>query len=553
MSEARPQDLPLIVQSDRTILLDVHSPYAGPCRDEIMAFAELVKAPEHIHTYSISAISLWNAKSAGLDTDQILERLDKWSKFPIPQPVESYIQDVSSRFGKLILEPYDNDCFLLKITDPFIAKAIAANIKLSKLLHPVAVEDQKISAFEIKQYERGDVKLALIKLGYPVDDRVPLVKSESLPIELKCELRDYQLEAARSLLGDLGPGTGYGTIVMPCGSGKTVVGIKIMAELQTRTLVLCPNVVAVHQWISEIKNKTNVPEEMIGEYSGEKKELRPITVCTYQVLTYRPNKDADFEHMKVIKNGNWGLVIYDEVHMLPAPVFKITAELQSVYRTGLTATLIREDGKEDDVFSLVGPKRFDIPWTDLAQKGWIASAYCVEVRTPLAEALALPYAVANRRDKYKIASNNEAKWDVIENLLHKHAGESILIIGQYIEQLQKLQKKLGFPLITGSTSNKKRDELYQRFKDGLEKVLIVSKVANFAIDLPDASVAIQISGTFGSRQEEAQRLGRILRPKRNPCYFYSIITKYTVEEEFSANRQKFLVEQGYKYLVEEVG
>ena len=331
-----------------------------------------------------------------------------------------------------------------------------------------------------------------------------------------------------------------------------MVGISIMAALQTRTLVLCPNVVAVHQWIAEIKAKTNVSDELIGEYSGEKKEIRPITVCTYQVLTYRPNKDADFEHMKVIKGGNWGLVIYDEVHMLPAPVFKITAELQSVYRTGLTATLIREDGKEDDVFSLVGPKRFDIPWTDLAQKGWIASAYCVEVRVPLAEELALPYAIANRRDKYKIASNNQEKWAVVESLLHKHSGESILIIGQYLDQLKELQKKLGFSLITGSTSNSKRDELYQRFKDGLEKVLIVSKVANFAIDLPDASVAIQISGTFGSRQEEAQRLGRILRPKRNPCYFYSIITKYTVEEEFSANRQKFLVEQGYKYLVEEL-
>ncbi len=552
MSEARAQDMPLIVQSDRTILLDVHSPYAGPCRDEIMAFAELVKAPEHIHTYSISAISLWNAKSAGLETNEIIHRLDKWSKFPIPQPVVSYIEDVSSRFGKLILEPGENGNYLLKITDSFIAKAIGANLKLAKLLRPVQIADQKISAFEINNYERGDVKLALIKLGYPVDDRVPLVKSEAVPMEMTCPLRDYQKEAMHSLLGDLGPGTGYGTIVMPCGSGKTVVGISIMAALQTRTLVLCPNVVAVHQWISEIKAKTNVPEQMIGEYSGEKKEVRPITVCTYQVLTYRPNKDADFEHMNIIKAGNWGLVLYDEVHMLPAPVFKITAELQSVYRTGLTATLIREDGKEDDVFSLVGPKRFDIPWTDLAQKGWIASAYCVEVRVPLAEELALPYAVANRRDKYKIASNNRAKWNVIENLLHKHAGESILIIGQYIDQLKELQKELGYPLITGSTSNSKRDELYQRFKDGLEKVIIVSKVANFAIDLPDASVAIQISGTFGSRQEEAQRLGRILRPKRNPCYFYSIITKYTVEEEFSANRQKFLVEQGYKYLVEEI-
>ena len=551
MEETKSHDLPLIVQSDRTMLLDVHSPNANSCRDEIMAFSELVKAPEHIHTYAISAISLWNAKSAGLSTEEILVRLGHWSKFAVPQTVENYIQDVSSRFGKLILEPcLEEDYYRLRITDPFIAKAVQANQKVSKMLVPTL--DDGFNSFRIHRYNRGDAKLALIKLGYPVDDRIPLVKSEHVPITTSCKLRDYQENAVRSLLGDLGPGTGYGTIVMPCGSGKTVVGMKVMEALQTRTLILCPNVVAVHQWINEIKSKTNLSDDMVGEYSGEKKEIRPITVCTYQVLTYRASKDGDFEHMKVIEAGNWGLVIYDEVHMLPAPVFKITAELQSVYRAGLTATLIREDGKEDDVFSLVGPKRFDIPWTDLSQKGWIASAYCVEVRVPLKEDLALPYAIANRREKYKLASTNDAKNSVVDSLLEKHKGESIIIIGQYLDQLKDLQKRLGFPMITGSTSNSKRDELYSRFKEGLDKVIIVSKVANFAIDLPDASVAIQISGTFGSRQEEAQRLGRILRPKRNPCFFYSLVSKYTVEEEFSANRQKFLVEQGYHYVVEEV-
>ena len=551
MEETKSHDLPLIVQSDRTMLLDVHSPNANSCRDEIMAFSELVKAPDHIHTYAISAISLWNAKSAGLSTEEILVRLGHWSKFAVPQTVENYIQDVSSRFGKLILEPcLEEDYYRLRITDPFIAKAVQANQKVSKML--VSTLDDGSNSFRIHRYNRGDAKLALIKLGYPVDDRIPLVKSEHVAITMSCKLRDYQENAVRSLLGDLGPGTGYGTIVMPCGSGKTVVGMKIMEALQTRTLILCPNVVAVHQWINEIKSKTNLSDDMVGEYSGEKKEIRPITVCTYQVLTYRASKDGDFEHMKVIEAGNWGLVIYDEVHMLPAPVFKITAELQSVYRAGLTATLIREDGKEDDVFSLVGPKRFDIPWTDLSQKGWIASAYCVEVRVPLKEDLALPYAIANRREKYKLASTNDAKNSVVDSLLEKHKGESIIIIGQYLDQLKDLQKRLGFPMITGSTSNSKRDELYSRFKEGLDKVIIVSKVANFAIDLPDASVAIQISGTFGSRQEEAQRLGRILRPKRNPCFFYSLVSKYTVEEEFSANRQKFLVEQGYHYVVEEV-
>lgn len=539
-------DRPLIIQSDRSLMLDVHSPSANDCRSQIIAFSELVKAPEHVHTYYISAISLWNAASAGLGTNEILSRLEHWSKFPVPANVLDFINDVSSRFGKLKLLPGTDDegkTYNLKINDPFIAKAIAATHNLKGILKKT--EDP--SVFNIMRYDRGTAKLELIKLGYPVDDRIPLNKGEHVPMNLKAELRDYQQLALDSLLGDMGPGTGFGTIVMPCGSGKTLVGMGIMGKLQTRTLILCPNVVAVHQWINELKSKTDIPADMIGEYSGEKKEIKPITVCTYQVLTYRQSKDDEFEHMKIIQNGNWGLVIYDEVHMLPAPVFKITAELQSVYRAGLTATLIREDGREEDVFSLVGPKRFDIPWTDLSQKGWIASAYCVEVRVPLNQELALPYAVASKREKYKLASTSPEKDRVIEALLAKHQGESIIIIGQYLDQLKKVQQKLGFPMITGSMANSKRDELYSKFRTGEIKILIVSKVANFAIDLPDASVAIQISGTFGSRQEEAQRLGRILRPKKNPCFFYTIISKYTVEEEFSANRQKFLVEQGYRY------
>ncbi len=539
-------DRPLIIQSDRTLMLDVHSPSANECRGQIIAFSELIKAPEHVHTYYISAISLWNAASAGLKPQEVLERLERWSKFPVPQNVLTFIDDISSRFGKLKLHPGTDEegkTYLLRISDPFIAKAIAGTNSLKGILH--RTEDPQ--AFTIMKYDRGTAKLELIKLGYPVDDRIPLNRGEHVPMNLKAQLRDYQQLALASLLGDMGPGTGFGTIVMPCGSGKTIVGMGIMSKLQTRTLILCPNVVAVHQWINELRSKTDIPPEMVGEYSGERKEIKPITVCTYQVLTYRSTKSDEYEHMKVIQNGNWGLVIYDEVHMLPAPVFKITAELQSVYRAGLTATLIREDGREEDVFSLVGPKRFDIPWTDLSQQGWIASANCVEVRVPLNGELALPYAVATKREKYKIASTNVEKDRVIDALLSKHKGESIIIIGQYLDQLKLVQKRFGFPIITGSTANSKRDELYAKFRTGEEKVIIVSKVANFAIDLPDASVAIQISGTFGSRQEEAQRLGRILRPKKNPCFFYSIISKYTVEEEFSANRQKFLVEQGYRY------
>ena len=541
-------DKPLIIQSDRTLMLDVHSPSCDDCRNQIIAFSELVKAPEHVHTYHISPISLWNAASAGISAEEILQRLDRWTKFPIPPNVSAFISDISSRYGKLKLYPFNEERYLLKVSDQLIARAIASDQTLKGLVHRTGKPDE----FEILKYDRGTAKLALIKLGYPVDDRIPLLKSEHVPINLRAELRSYQQQAVGSILGDMGPGTGFGTIVMPCGSGKTLVGMGIMSRLQTRTLILCPNVVAVHQWIAELKAKTDIDESLIGEYSGEKKEIKPITVCTYQVLTYRASKTDAFEHMSIIEKGNWGLVLYDEVHMLPAPVFKITAELQAIYRAGLTATLIREDGREEDVFSLVGPKRYDIPWTDLSQAGWIASAYCVEVRIPLPEELTLPYAIATKREKYKIASTNVRKEKVIEALLAKHKGESILIIGQYLDQLKEVQKHFGFPLITGSTSNSRRDELYADFREGKEKVIIVSKVANFAIDLPDASVAIQISGTFGSRQEEAQRLGRILRPKDRTSFFYSVISKYTVEEEFSQNRQRFLVEQGYKYELLEV-
>ena len=536
-------DRPLIVQSDRTLMLDVHSEAANSCRDQIIAFSELVKAPEHVHTYCISAISLWNATSAGLSASEIITRLERWSRFDIPQGVRAYVEDISSRFGKLVLNPTDDESYGLYVSDPFIAKAISSDRTLAGIIH----RTEEPSRFTIRKYDRGTAKLELIRRGYPVDDRIPLAKSEPVHIDLKVGLRDYQKLAVESILGDMGPGTGFGTIVMPCGSGKTVVGLSLMDSLKTRTLILCPNVVAVHQWISELRAKTDIDPELIGEYSGERKELKPVTVCTYQVLTYRASKDDDFPHMKVIQEGNWGLVIYDEVHMLPAPVFKVTAELQSVYRAGLTATLIREDGREEDVFSLVGPKRFDIPWTDLSQAGWIAEAYCIEIRTALPADQELPYAVAPKRDKYKIASMNIGKLDVVEALLSKHKGESIIIIGQYLDQLMEVRRHFGFPVITGSTSNSKRDELYAKFREGSEKVLIVSKVANFAIDLPDASVAIQISGTFGSRQEEAQRLGRILRPKRKSSFFYSIITRNTDEEEFSANRQRFLVEQGYRY------
>ncbi len=551
------QETPLIIQSDRTMLLDVHSPSAAACRNDIVAFSELVKSPEHVHTFALTAISLWNAVSAGLTVQEIEQRLKKWSRFDVPENVLFFIRDMAGRFGSIVLrlpaDEQDTEHYELYVSIPRHATEIRSRVALSKLLMPSGH-----STFLLSRYNRGEVKLQLVKLGFPVDDRVPLTKGEPVPFSLvdvtksgkPFVRRDYQRLAADTLVGDGGVGTGYGTIVLPCGSGKTIVGMEVMSRLQTRTLILTTNVAAVHQWIAELLDKTDLDPSLIGEYTGERKQIRPITVCTYQVLTWRKDKTEDFPHMQVLKEGNWGLIVYDEVHTLPAPVFKVTAELQAVHRVGLTATLIREDGREDEVFSLVGPKRFDVPWSELESQGWIAQAMCHEIRIPLPLEMEVPYALASNREKYRIASENPKKMDVIRELVDQHPEDYILIIGQYIDQLKEVSKEFGLPLITGTTSNAKRDELFGAFRRGEQRILVVSKVANFAIDLPDASMAIQISGTFGSRQEEAQRLGRILRPKERTSNFYTLVSRYTSEEDFSANRQKFLAEQGYAYSIE---
>lgn len=541
------KDRPLTVQSDRTMLLDVHSPSADKCRAEIIAFSDLVKSPEHVHTYQISQLSLWNAISSGLTSDEILLRLRRWSRFEIDQRIEFFITDQAERYGDFILTELDDEYLLLTVRRPVFAMQLKAEPSLTPLLE---AEDK--SSFKVKRMNRGVLKARMIKLGFPVDDRIPLKNGDPLTIRLRPTFspRNYQSDAVNALLGDGKNGTGYGTIVLPCGSGKTVAGILAMAALNTRTLILCPNVTAVHQWIRELLDKTYLTENEIGEYSGEKKDMKPVTVCTYQIVTWRPDTDSDYPRFSLFRDGGWGFIIYDEVHMLPAPVFRITAELQAIHRLGLTATLVREDGREDEVFSLVGPKRYDTPWSDLEAQGYIAKAYCHEVRLPLPEEKEIEYAIAKKREKYRIAALNPLKMDAARKIIAKHQGESILIIGQYLEQLDDFQKAFGYPIITGSTPTKKRDELYAEFREGKVKVLIVSKVANSAIDLPDASVAIQVSGTFGSRQEEAQRLGRILRPKERDSHFYTLITEYTEEEEFAQNRQKFLSEQGYNYSIE---
>lgn len=546
-------DNPLIIQSDSTLLLDVHNSNFAAARNDIAPFAELEKSPEHIHTYRISPLSLWNAASAGLDYDHIVKLLEKWSRFEIPENIIFTIRDIISRFGKLVLKETDKkNRLLLTIDDKMILAELSAMEKLKRYLVPVP------EGFSINLVDRGSVKLELIKLGYPVKDEAPLIDGDPLEVKLRettqsgfdLLIRDYQVESAETFCGDGNAGSGFGVIVLPCGAGKTIVGMKVMELLKTNTLILTTNVAAVHQWMEELKDKTNIPKESIGEYTGDRKEIKPVTIATYQILTWRPDSESDFPHFSIFRKKNWGLIIYDEVHLLPAPVFRVTAEIQSMRRLGLTATLIREDGRQEDVFSLVGPKRYDVPWKELESKGWIAEANCYEIRMGLHDSLKIEYAVADKRKKFRIASENPRKIAIVKQLIKNHREDSILVIGQYIEQLKSISKALSSPLITGKTPNPERERIYDAFRKGDERVIVVSKVANFAIDLPDASVAIQVSGTFGSRQEEAQRLGRILRPKKRNSYFYSLVSRHTTEEEFALNRQKFLTEQGYKYHIE---
>jgi DNA excision repair protein ERCC-3 len=549
---------PLIVQSDRTLLLDVHAPLAEEARAAIIPFAELEKSPEHIHTYRITPLSLWNAASAGLCPQAVVDALAKYSRYQIPQGIVEGFADTMSRYGKIRMTAGKDETELrLLIEDKAVLAEIAAAKPLEK--HLSKTQD----GFSLQLVNRGTVKHELIQQGWPVQDEAPLVRGEDLEIRLRnvCGSgrpftpRDYQLEAARSVLGDGGPGTGYGVVALPCGSGKTIVGMVIMSLLKTNTLILTTNVAAVHQWIDELVDKTELSREQIAEYSGDSKMVAPVTVATYQIITWRPNRAAEFPHFRLFRERPWGLIIYDEVHLLPAPVFRVTAELQALRRLGLTATLIREDKAEDAVFSLVGPKRYDVPWKDLEGKGWIAEAVCTEIRIDLPDNLKIPYAVAPAREKYRLASENPLKESIVAQLIENHADDQILVIGQYLSQLDALARLLQAPLVTGKTPNAERERIYSCFKRGEVRVIVVSRVANFAIDLPDASMAIQVSGSFGSRQEEAQRLGRILRPKEGKAknrnaWFFTLVSRYTVEEDFAANRQKFLAEQGYKYSIQ---
>lgn len=548
-------DNPLMIQSDRTILLDVHAPLAEECKMALIPFAELERSPEHLHTYKLTSLSLWNAASSGFLPEDIISVLQKYTRYEIPQVVIAWINETANRFGKIKLLSYSDESkteyLILQTQNELIYREILAHKNMAKYLIP----HEEKNSFTLHLTNRGTVKQELLKLGWPVKDEVPLKDGKPYEINLRqttlsgkpLHIRDYQKEAAKALVGNKGVGCGFGTIVLPCGAGKTVVGMTIMDMLKTNTLILTTNISAVHQWIAELKDKTNLTDDDIGEYTGENKNIKPITVATYQVITWRPNKEETYPHFQIFRERAWGLIIYDEVHLLPAPVFRVTAELQAIRRVGLTATLVREDGLEGYVFSLVGPKRYDVPWKELESSGWIADAQCIEIRIDLDEKKEVDYAVGTQREKHRIASENINKLEVVTFLVEKHPHDKILIIGQYISQLESIAKMLDAPIITGKTKTAQRDVIYQDFRDGKLRVLVVSKVANFAIDLPDASMAIQVSGTFGSRQEEAQRLGRILRPKERKSTFYTLITRNTIEEEFGANRQKFLAEQGYAY------
>ncbi len=556
MIALRPEN-PLIVQSDRTLLLEVAHPAFEQVRDELSRFAELVKSPEHIHTFRVTPLSLWNASASGVSCEDMAATLERWSKYPVPQNLLQEIQDHGTRYGKLKLVQ-KGDRLALEMED----RGLFWEIEHQKALQGFLAEPYPDeTGIYLQPGSRGEVKLHLIRLGHPVQDLAGYKPGDPLAFELSPELktsgkafglRPYQQAAVDVFHAGGGPEGGAGVLVLPCGAGKTVIGIGCMSRLQTHTLVLTTNGTAVKQWKQELLDKTTLTEDQIGLYTGDTKEIKPVTIATYQILTYRKSKDAPFEHFKLFEAANWGLVIHDEVHMLPAPVFRAVAELQAKRRLGLTATLVREDGKEEDVFSLIGPKRVDVPWKMLEKEGFIATAHCLEIRVPLPTDERMEYAVADQRQRFRIASENSLKLAVVDELLAGHPNDSVLIIGQYLEQLRILGERLKAPVLTGQTPEREREELFRQFRTGELRVLIVSKVANFAIDLPDASVAIQVSGTFGSRQEEAQRLGRILRPKgdRNVSYFYSLISKDSTEQEFARNRQLFLTEQGYRYLIE---
>ncbi|PZE69529.1 DNA repair helicase XPB [Curtobacterium sp. MCBD17_021] len=551
---------PLIVQSDRTVLLEVAHPEAEDARHALAVFAELERAPEHVHTYRITRLGLWNARAAGHDAASMVDTLERFAKFPVPQSVTVDIEDTVSRYGRLVIRREEREdapvianspseeleqqpALVLTASDP----ALLAEVTRSKRIQPLLGERRSDTAVELQAWARGQVKQELVKIGWPAEDLAGYTPGQPHDIELDTadwDLRPYQHDAVDSFFQQ-----GSGVVVLPCGAGKTLVGAGAMATVKATTLILVTNTVSARQWRTELLKRTTLTEDEIGEYSGSVKEIRPVTIATYQILTAR--RKGAYTHLSLLDALDWGLVVYDEVHLLPAPVFKLTADLQARRRLGLTATLVREDGREGDVFSLIGPKRYDAPWKEIEAQGYISPAECYEVRIDLAHEDRLEYAASSDDERYRLAATSPAKTPVVRDLIEKHRGEQILVIGQYIDQLDELAGSLDAAEITGATPVDERERLYQAFREGSIDVLVVSKVANFSVDLPDATVAIQVSGSFGSRQEEAQRLGRLLRPNKDgvPASFYTLVTRDTVDQDFAQNRQRFLAEQGYSYTI----
>lgn len=536
-------DGPLIVQSDKTVLLEIDHALADEARAALAPFAELERAPEHVHTYRITPLAVWNARAAGHDAEQLVDVLERYSRFPVPHPLLIDVVETMSRYGRVKLHKHPAHGLILESAEPAIIAEITRHKKIAPMLG-ATIDDTSVV---VHPSERGRLKQELLKVGWPAEDLAGYVDGEAHPIALEetdWSLRDYQRFAADSFWEG-----GSGVVVLPCGAGKTMVGAAAMAKAQATTLILVTNTVAGRQWRDELLRRTSLTEEEIGEYSGEKKEIRPVTIATYQVVTRKTK--GEYRALELFDSRDWGLIIYDEVHLLPAPVFRMTSDLQSRRRLGLTATLVREDGLEGDVFSLIGPKRYDAPWKDIEAQGYIAAAECVEVRVNMTKAERMAYATAERSVRYRLAACAETKNKVVKKLVEQHKGEPTLVIGAYIDQLEELGGILDAPVIDGKTSNKKREELFDAFRKGTLNVLVVSKVANFSIDLPEAAVAIQVSGTFGSRQEEAQRLGRLLRPKANgrEALFYTVVSRDTLDTEYAAHRQRFLAEQGYAYRI----
>lgn len=536
-------DGPLIVQSDKTCLLEISHPQADAARAALSPFAELEKAPEHVHTYRITPLALWNARATGFDAEQVVDVLETYSKFPVPQSLLVDTAETMSRYGRLRLQNHPTQGLILETTERTVLEEVSRHRTIAGMLGARIDND----TFSIPPSERGRLKQELLKVGWPVEDLAGYVDGEAHPISLSTEnvdwqLRDYQRYATESFWEG-----GSGIVVLPCGAGKTMVGAATMAKAQATTLILVTSTIAGRQWRDELIRRTSLQPTEIGEYSGEKKEIKPVTIATYQVVTRKTK--GEYRALELFDSRDWGLIIYDEVHLLPAPVFRMAADLQSRRRLGLTATLIREDGREGDVFSLIGPKRYDAPWKELESQGFIATAECIEVRADMPSSEKMEYATASSKDRYRLAACSQVKFEVVDKILNKHSGKQTLLIGAYLDQLQAFARRTGAPLIDGRTSAAKREKLFAQFRTGEITTLVVSKVANFSIDLPDTAVVVQVSGTFGSRQEEAQRLGRLLRPKSTGeiAYFYTVVTRDTVDATFALHRQRFLAEQGYAY------